>query len=283
MTVSLNDSFITTRTSPEYSTSSATVNANAETRATTPAGSANSTKDRATVTTLAGQLSDAALRAKASYGSHTKQQLKTMHHENFQRLTGREYNNNKTQHDTETPNTSDPTLLERAHMATRYVNNLGGNPFAGMPRDQLELIIFDDSGSFTINERRAALYEDYNQEQAWRKQVLAEYDIEKSSTGKGTRFYQNVLDHYRALPSVAKSQYPDDYEAKLQEWIDSDLNLTTASSEDKKTSKILSPEIAQKILPQDTHRFKTAHSPEQIGDAPTLDKPGVIPAAQDNT
>ncbi|WP_197678447.1 hypothetical protein [Pseudomonas cedrina] len=61
------------------------------------------------------------------------------------------------------------------------------------------------------------------------------------------------------------------------------MNLTTASSEDKKPSKILSPEIAQKILPPDTHRFKTAHSPEQIGDAPTLGKPGVIPAAQDNT
>ncbi|SDR86304.1 hypothetical protein SAMN04490182_0165 [Pseudomonas cedrina] len=200
MTVSLNDSFITTRTSPEYSTSSATVNANAETRATTPAGSENSTKDRATVTTLAGQLSDAALRAKASYGSHTKQQLKTMHHENFQRLTGREYNNNKTQHDTETPNTSDPTLLERAHMATRYVNNLGSNPFAGMPRDQLELIIFDDSGSFTVNERRAVLYEDYNQEQAWRKQVLAEYDIEKKQHRKRHPILSKCP---RPLPSTA--------------------------------------------------------------------------------
>lgn len=55
------------------------------------------------------------------------------------------------------PNTDDLELLARAKQATSLVNGSGSNPFKGMSRDQLALIAYDDSGTFTVNEQRAAL------------------------------------------------------------------------------------------------------------------------------
>lgn len=232
------------------------------------------TGDRATITTLASQLSDAALRAKTTYANYTKQQLIDMSISASHLLASSTYNNNKVKHDTEVPDTQDPTLLARARQATYYANGLGKNPFAGMPRDQLELIIYDEGGSFTINERRAALYENSDQESAWRKRVVDDYFFNKNQPGKAAEFYQNILDHYRGLPLVARSEAPDGYEAKLEKWIEQELNITTADPEKtKKPNKNLSPEIAQKILARDSSLFETPHALEQIGDVPTLDRP----------
>lgn len=232
------------------------------------------TGDRTTITSLASQLSDAAQRAKTTYANYTKQQLSDMSINASHLLASDTYNDNKVKHDTEIPDTQDPTLLERARQATYYANGLGKNPFSGLPRDQLELIIYDDSGSFTINERRAALYENSDQEFAWRKQVVDDYFLNKNRPGKAAEFYQTILDHYRGLPLVARSEAPDGYEVKLEGWIERELNITTSDSEKiEKPNKNLSPEIAQKILAQDSSLFKTPHSPEQIGDVPTLDRP----------
>lgn len=232
------------------------------------------TGDRTTITTLASQLSDAALRAKTTYANYTKQQLIDMSIDASHLLASSTYNNDKVKHDTEVPDTQDPALLERARQATYYANGLGKNPFSGMPRDQLELIIYDDRGSFTINERRAALYENSDQEYAWRKRVVDDYFFNKNQPGKAAEFYQTILDHYRGLPLVARSEAPDGYEAKLEKWIEQELNITAADSEKiKKPNKNLSPEIAQKILAQDSSLFKTPHTPEQIGDVPTLGRP----------
>ena len=230
----------------------------------------------ATITSLASQLSDAALRAKTTYANYTKQQLENMRANTSQLLAGDTYNNNKLTHNAETPNTQDPTLLERAQQATYYVNKLGKNPFSGMPRDQLELIIYDDSGNFTINERRAALFESSNQESAWRKRVVDDYFFNKDVPGKAAEFQKNILDHYRGLPLVARSEAPDDYEAILEKRIEQELNIATTTSEKtKKPNKNLSPEIAQRILERDISLLKTILSVEQQkrGDAPTLARP----------
>lgn len=232
------------------------------------------THDRATVTTSASQLSDAALRAQTTYGHYTKQQLKDMDINTSDLLAGNDYNSKKIKHDAEIPNTQDPALLERAKQATLYANGLGKNPFSGMPRDQLELIIYDDSGSFTINERRAALYEESDQDYAWRRRVVDDYFENRNSPGKAAEFYQTVLDYHRALPLVARSAAPEGYEAKLEEWIELELNVTNPTSDNsKKTHKNLTPEIAQRILEQDSSLFKTAQSLGQIGEVPTLNHP----------
>lgn len=226
---------------------------------TAPPLSAN---DRTTVTTLASQLSDAAQRAKSTYGHNTKQQLRDLDITTSDLLAGTTYNNDKSNHDAEIPNTQDPTLLERARQATNYANGSGNNPFSGMPRDQLELIIYDDSGNFTINERRAALYEESNQEYSWRKSVVEGYFVNRDKPGRAAAFYQTVLDHHRALPLVAQAAAPDGYDAKLVEWIKLELNVTNPTSEEGRTpNKNLTPEIAQKILARDSNLFATPDAP----------------------
>lgn len=236
----------------------------------------NDIEDRATITTLASQLSAAALRAKATYENSTKEQLRAMSNNVSRLLGGQEYVDNKFKHNAEVPDTEDPALLARARQATFYLNDLGKNPFAGMPRDQLELIIYDDSGSFTINERKAARRESADQEYAWRKMVVDDYFFNKNRPGKAAEFYQKILDHHRGLPVVARSQAPDGYEAKLEEWIELELNITDKVSEKGKTpNKNLSPEIAQKILTRDSSLFETTASPEKTGEAPSLARPSL--------
>lgn len=223
-------------------------------------------KDRTTLTSLGSQLSNAALLVKARYGSQSKQQLKTLYSETINRLDGRQYNEHKATHNLEVPDSKDPQRLERAKQATYYVNNLGKNPFSGMPPEQLELIIFDDSGNFTTNERRAAMYESNRQEQAWRVEVVAAAQLEQAQTGKQTNFYQAVLDHYRSLPSIEKSTYPEGYEDKLQGWINDEKNIDTSPRKDERARhRRLSPDIALSILKREDRAFRTAHVFEKTG------------------
>ncbi|MER0058600.1 hypothetical protein [Pectobacterium polaris] len=91
---------------------------------------------------------------------------------------------NKVAHDGEVPKTEDPDLLVRAKQATSFVNGDGANPFRGMPREQLALIAYDESGDFTVNERRAAWLESYDQEQQWKRAAIAKMDEEYNRTGQ---------------------------------------------------------------------------------------------------
>lgn len=101
-----------------------------------------------TVSTLARQLSDAAMRAE----SRVVQQGSNL----LDSITGENYIASKAQHDAEAPVTDDPGLLARARQATGFLNGTDVNPFKDLAREQLSLIAHDDGGTFTINERRAA-------------------------------------------------------------------------------------------------------------------------------
>ncbi|WP_455926407.1 hypothetical protein [Pseudomonas putida] len=150
---------------------------------------------------------------------------------------------NKAEYDAELPTSGDTARLEQAKSATAFANGLANNPFAGMARDQLDLIAYDDSGSFTVNEKRAALYEAQKQESAWRADAVAKAAGEYDSTGKLTNFFQTVLDHYKILPAVEQARYPDDYETKLQSWIDSDFNYFTNKAEGESNPEILANQV----------------------------------------
>lgn len=104
--------------------------------------------DTATVSILARQLSDAATRAETRVGHNSGELLEP--------ITDGKYFANKAQHDAEIPDTNNEELLKRARQATGFVNGSDCNPFNGLTRDQLNLIVLDDGGPFTINERRAA-------------------------------------------------------------------------------------------------------------------------------
>lgn len=175
------------------------VAADDKTGATTSTGS---TGTSSTVSNLARQLSEAAVRAETRDTSLSHKELGQKATALLNQITGDSYFANKAQHNAEVPNTDDPELLARAKQATSFVNGSGSNPFKGMSRDQLALITYDDSGTFTTNERRAAWEEAYSQEEAWRQKAVAKAMDEYNRTGKLTNFFSEVLEHYKSLPAI---------------------------------------------------------------------------------
>ncbi|MGQ5490734.1 hypothetical protein ACUH78_17970 [Thauera sp. ZXT1-4] len=185
------------------------------------------------VSPLARQLNEAAVRAEARDASLSRKELGQKATALLDQIIGDSYHFNQARHDAEVPDTDDPALLARARQATDFVNGHGSNPFAGLSRDQLALIAYDDSGTFTVNERRAAYLEGAEQEQVWRRQVVAQAMDEYNRTGKLTNFFKEVLAHYEGLPAIEQAQYPEDYAEKLQELIDLDFNYMTHRAEGK--------------------------------------------------
>lgn len=59
--------------------------------------------------------------------------------------------------DREVPADGKPAHLDRARQATHFMYGLSANPFAGLTPEELNAIIFDETKSYTFNERRAAL------------------------------------------------------------------------------------------------------------------------------
>lgn len=192
---------------------------------------ATDTDSTSSVSAMARQLSQAATRAESRDADLTFTALGRKASEQLDRITGNAYYANKAQHDAEVPSTNDAQLLARARQATNFTNGAASNPFKGMSRDQLVLITYDDSDSFTINEKRAALEESDRQEQVWRQQVVAKAMDEYNRTGKLTEFFTEVLEHYKGLPAIEQAQYPEDYASKLQDMIDLDFNYKTHQAE----------------------------------------------------
>ncbi|MGP9663955.1 hypothetical protein ACT3TY_04930 [Halomonas sp. AOP22-C1-8] len=195
--------------------------------------SSSSPKPSSQLSTLAQQLSDSALRAEERDASLDRKALGQKADALLSQITGQGYHNNRARYDAEVPNTDDPELLERAKQATSFVNGRGSNPFSGLSQDQLVLIIYDDSGTFTTNERRAAWREDYDQREAWNQAVVARGKLEYSQTGKMTDFFKEVLGNYNNLPPIMQAQYPDFYAPRLEHLIEMDFNFITHRAEGK--------------------------------------------------
>ncbi|WP_439865682.1 hypothetical protein ACTAB9_19520 [Pseudomonas syringae] len=214
-----------------------------------PSATSNEKLASGKLSSLSVQLSESATRAASRDASLGRTALSEKNSQLTERLVGSSYDANKARHDAEVPQSNDPDRLERAKNATEFVNGSGNNPFSGMSRDQLSLIAYDESGDFTVNEKKSAWLESYRQERIWRQQVVAEGSAEYSATGKLTDFYTLVLDHYKELPAIEQSQYPSSYETRLQGWIDQDFNYKTHTAEgdaDAKSllDKILDPDSA---------------------------------------
>ncbi len=165
---------------------------------------------------LIHQLNEASVRADARDAGLSHNGLKQEANKSLNQITGMLYYYNQKKYDAETPNTTDPDLLSRAKQATDFINGKDSNPFKGLSYTQLSLITYDNSGTFTMNERRAAWSEAYDQEQAWRKTIVTQARQEYNNTGKQTHFLQALLDNYHSLPTIEQVQYPVGYEAELQ-------------------------------------------------------------------
>ncbi|MBW5892660.1 hypothetical protein IM880_10600 [Pectobacterium polaris] len=168
------------------------------------------------VSSLARQLSEAATRATARETSTDRDGLAVMAKSITEKLIGMSYEINKKDHDAEVPKTDDPELLARARQATDFLNDKGANPFKGLSREQLALITYDESGTFTVNERRAAWVESYDQEQQWRQMIAAKMMDDYNRTGEiSSHSLSEVLKHYKSLPAIEEAQQPKGYDIQL--------------------------------------------------------------------
>ncbi|GEN28276.1 hypothetical protein HVA01_19220 [Halovibrio variabilis] len=191
-----------------------------------------SSKPSSQLSTLAQQLSDSALRAEERDASLDRKALGQKADALLQPIT-RDFHLHRAKYDAEVPNTDDPELLERAKQATSFVSGKGSNPFSGLSQDQLALVIYDDSGTFTANEQRAAWLEGRAQETAWKQAVVARGKLEYEQTGKMTEFFKEVLGNYNELPPIMQAQYPDFYAPRLEHLIEMDFNFMTHRAEGK--------------------------------------------------
>ncbi|ATO35618.1 hypothetical protein DZA65_00129 [Dickeya dianthicola] len=169
---------------------------------------------------MARLLSEAATRAAARDAGTDRRGLAAIADATIEKLLGPGYNQNKAAYDAEVPDSTDPQRLAQATQATDFLNGKGTNPFKGMSRDQLALITYDDSGAFTVNERRAAWEEAYDQHASWSREVSARIMEEYNSKGRvSASTYQSILDHYQSLPAIEEAQLPDGYASQLMTMI----------------------------------------------------------------
>jgi hypothetical protein len=179
--------------------------------------------DTASISNLARQLSEAAVRAAVRDASMSPAQLAVK----ARALTAGLLNQaGKAGANAEMPNTNDPELLTRAKQATEFVNGRGGaafvgkNPFAGLSREQLALVMYDEGDAFTANERRAAMHEYNHQACLWNQKVVMQARAEKLSTGNYINSFKAAIAEYQAGSPIEQATYPENYAAHRQRWID---------------------------------------------------------------
>lgn len=197
--------------------------------------------DSVSVSLLSQQLSRAAAAAEARSNSLSRPELAARAKEIVLELHGDSYTANKAAHDRESQRISNPEHRARAEQATQFINsdraNLPhktANPFYGLSRAQLATITYDESGSFTVNERVAASDEAFRQEFEWREKVADQAMAEYAATGKLTNFFKEVLRHFNELPEMEQMQAPAGYAADLESKIKADFNYNPNQTNDKK-------------------------------------------------
>jgi hypothetical protein len=176
--------------------------------------------ESSSISNLARQLSEAAARAAVRDASMSPARLAAQEKTLRNEFAGDGYHASKASADAEVPDTDDPELLARAKQATGFVNGRGQNPFAGLSRDQLSLIMYDKGDAFTVNERRAAWLEHYRQRSLWSQQVCAQGWAEMESTGTFANFFKACIAEYQAGSPIEQATYPPNYAAARQRWID---------------------------------------------------------------
>lgn len=186
---------------------------------------AQGTSDTCSVSTLAKQLAESAVRAEAREKEMSPAQLRAYAMRMLDQVSicGPE---GMAQRAAEVPDTDDPELLERARQATSYLfsacrgDTTAKNPFAGLTREQVTLIAYDDAGPYTKNERKAAISLGREMEEQWRAGLSARSDEESRLFGTRIGFHTECLRHHKSLPLIEQVKYGGlEYEAQLARWI----------------------------------------------------------------
>lgn len=227
---------------------------------------------------IARQLSASAERASKRELSMSRDELAAYAVKQQSRFLFDGYKAGKARHDVEMPQTDDPQMLDRARLATEYVNSSSRgatdlkSPFPGLSRDQLLLIAYDDRGGYTINERRAAWCSSAQMEYKWASAAVARSQLESSATGKVPVFLREVLDYYKALPLIEKVQdrYPRNYEAEMEAKIAEEVARTPDNKDRLLTADMnLFDILAAALVPQDKRHIAGDRSNEEPTPAQT--------------
>lgn len=144
--------------------------ATSDARAAASTSSGTIVQDGVSLSATSRQLAQSAIQAEQRDASLTRSQLADEASRLRDQFSGNTYNEAAAVR--EVPDTDDPALLERAKQATEFTQShgrRGTNPFANLSDDQLTLVMYDDSGSYTTNERRAAYLEQTDRRQDWKK------------------------------------------------------------------------------------------------------------------
>jgi hypothetical protein len=144
------------------------------------------------------------------------------------------------------PQTDDPARLELGKKSLEYAialhqSNPGNapNPFAGMARNDLSAVVYDETGTYTIAERYAASAELRMQDEAYFSKLATKI----TNGGDNRVFFKSILEYFDELLPVEKSAYPDGYrgsidrlyQEQLDQWGPLDL-ITQSTKEDSEKS-----------------------------------------------
>lgn len=191
-----------------------------------PSNVYSSSGERSTVSNIARQLGESAVRAETRDRTSSRAELGAQASRVLDELTGAKYLEARGAHNAQVPVTKDPELLQRAINATDYMTRKlaadpsAKSPFAGLSHAELVLIAYDDKGPYTVNERRAAWEGAQEKEFSWRDRAVSQGTLQYSTEKKMSGFYTDALAHYRTLPAIEKAQYPETYESGLKARID---------------------------------------------------------------
>ena len=113
------------------------------------------------------------------------------------------------------------------------------NPFYGVDMAALSAIQYDDSGAFTVNERRAALIEWNRQDYEWAVQVCARITTARSRNESLGPIYKDILESYSALPPIQRAILPEGYMDRLRSLVESSEKADAARPPEHPTMPLL--------------------------------------------
>lgn len=113
----------------------------------------------------------------------------------------------------EVPKPPTPERVERAQATNDFLKGKGANPFAGLTHEKLAAIQFDDSGAYTVNERRAAFSELATRRTNFWAPVISQAQVSGDSRG----LYEAALSYYDQLTPMERAldHYPPSYKATV--------------------------------------------------------------------
>ncbi|CUB05496.1 hypothetical protein [Marinomonas fungiae] len=200
------------------------------------------------ISTLAQQLNEAQTRVDARDESLDREALADKAKSLRKQITGSTYYQNKAKHDAEVPDTNDPAHLERAKQATAFTNGTGANPFSRLAPDQLTLIIYDESGTFTTNERRAARLE--QNEQRYAREVAISNEIMRQweqKNGDISEALEGIMEHYNNVPPIEEAQLHSNWRQYLES------NIAHAKAQGNQSQpQLLIPSLFEMLFKQNS-------------------------------